>query len=144
VGYNVRKRALWVAGLTLAAAGLLLTPVVRIDEETAHRIRPGLTMSEVEAIIGASPGWHDGFVGIRASLPGYKSEWLPDVRHNNPEEWFGRNGAILVWFDKQGRVLTATYYYGEPVSFHPMAFLRERAITRFFEPGCDWCRYLRQ
>jgi hypothetical protein len=89
---------------------------------------------QVEAIIGAGPGSHDGFVGTRASLPGYKSEWLSAVRHYNPEAWFGRSGARLVWFDKQGRVLTATYYYGEAISFHPMVFLREALSGEWYPP----------
>src|SRR5260370_668245 len=64
---------------------LLFWPVARIDHKTAQGILPGMTFADVEHIIGASPGWHDGAKGVYVDIgpPFEKDGWLPILGHNN-------------------------------------------------------------
>ena len=60
-GWPLRRRALlWMAGLALVALTLLLTDRLLwqpgLTEDNVRRIRPGMPLAEVEALLGGPPG----------------------------------------------------------------------------------------
>jgi hypothetical protein len=102
----MRKRPLLLCLALLALVGLsggllvLLThPRHRINQESYERIKEGMTLEEVEAILGGPPGnYTRGRYGMLPYLA-LPLKPLPRVLH----EWLGEEAAIYVWFDLEGR-----------------------------------------
>ena len=99
----MRKRALlFVAAVVLLAcvaltAWMLLRPADPISETSARAIRNGMERPAVEALLGGPPG-------------DYRSagnqEWrlgMPARPGLTPMFWFGDGGAVLVYFNAEGR-----------------------------------------
>jgi hypothetical protein len=98
-----KKKWLWfgTAAIFLLAMYSVLRPGVpkhNINLASIEKIKAGMTLAEVEEILGVPPGDYtttpttslsDGWMG-----PGDK-------------EWAGDDGVISVWFDPQGRILAA-------------------------------------
>jgi hypothetical protein len=118
---------------------LLAVPVAHVDRSTSERIRVGMHLSEVERVVGASPGYHDGVVGHGGSWPDYKNGWWPRG-HWEYVDWVGWRGMILVKLDDSARVTRVGFYETTPAFWSPLDFLFERVILRFFAP-CEWCAY---
>jgi hypothetical protein len=106
----MRRRRLLLVGLVAAvllAGGLFLRlayPRHDISPEGYERIDVGMTLEEVEAILGGPPGDH---TNGRYEAPPYPVRGLaidpnppPGVWH----DWWGERAAILVKFDLGGRV----------------------------------------
>lgn len=116
--FQYRLRTLFVAiFVTVFLLGIFLTPVVRINEQTCRRIRPGMTEEEAVAAVGVPPGWYDGVGGIGADSPPYKG-YRPF--------WIGLRGEISVELDESGRVTAATFYPAQWVDWSPPALFWER------------------
>jgi hypothetical protein len=94
-----------LGGLT---AGCLRLPQVTVTAQTVARITRGMTLQEVEAILGGPAGdYTDG-----TSIVDYQHKW-----ENTPWTWRTWDGAALVYFDKAGHVVEAAYlsvYSTEP------------------------------
>ena len=112
--------------LTLTAAMLLISPVARIDRETCGRIQPGMTLKEVQQIIGALDGWHDGVAGMTTDPTplDVASHKQPGFRH-----WWGSRGEILIEFDDRDRVRRAQFSPAKEVVRHWSVFVWQR-LTR--------------
>ena len=71
----MRKRAyLWLAGLALVVGALLLTDRLLwqpgLTEDNVRRLRPGMTLAEVEALLG----------GPATETIDWRGRWLGGVR----------------------------------------------------------------
>jgi hypothetical protein len=94
-GFVLAALAVW----TLAA----VRPVHPISAEGIRSVTPGLVRGDVEALFGGPPG---------DRRPQAERGWsvmstLPDGK--SPEIWYGGDGAALVLFDGDGRVLFANF-----------------------------------
>jgi hypothetical protein len=89
---------LWLAGLALVALALLLTDRLLwapgLTEDNVRRIRPGLTLAEVEALLGGPAG--DTFE-MPADYPAYR--WQ--------REWREGGEVVVVQFTADGKVMSA-------------------------------------
>jgi hypothetical protein len=105
----MRKRAcLWLAGLALVVAALLLTDRLLwqpgLTEDNVRRLRPGMTLAEVEELLGGPATWE---MDLRQEAPGEKRgfRWL--------RKWVGECARLEVQFFEDGRVMAAAGY-GRP------------------------------
>jgi hypothetical protein len=107
-----KRRFLWfgmVIGLVLAACFVLRpgVPKHNINLASFEKIKKGMTLAEVEAILGVAAG-------------DYATE--PTTSHCNgwwgpgDKEWVGDEGVISVWFDPQGKIMDKDF---SPVSLRP-------------------------
>jgi hypothetical protein len=122
-------RIFGIAAVVVVASGavvLLCIPVAHIDQSTCDQIRPGMTVGEAEAIIGASPGWYDGVWGIRTNSPGYKG-YKP--------HWVGNQGEIILDLDEQDRVARAQFYPGHVLHQSISTLVGERLTRSAFGTG---------
>jgi hypothetical protein len=88
----------------LAVVGVLVLvflpqPGDRITRETFDEIREGMTLWEVEQLIGVPPG--DYTTGDRVVYLPPASAGHGPIRH----EWQGDEGGIEVWLNADGRVV---------------------------------------
>jgi hypothetical protein len=90
--------------------GLLARP--EITEEAYGRIRPGMTLQEVEAIIGAAPGHYPANSSMAPIWRGYTAHavyvFLEDGQ--TPESWGMPHASISLIFDEQGKVVRTDYH----------------------------------
>src|SRR5262245_20858533 len=94
----MRRRAyLWLAGLALVALALLLTDRLLwqpgLTEDNVRRLRPGMTLEQVEALLGG-PG-----------AQAFACE-IGDGRSLAGNVWSGREGRVDVAFRGAGRWVT--------------------------------------
>ena len=117
----MRRRRVIVGFVVLAAGGLaavaltLLRPIPL--EDRVHRIQPGMTAAEVEAVLGAPPGNY--------------ARHITYVRHGGirlntdpAKEWDWDEGCVTVRFGPDGRVEAVEFY---PNTDPPSAWDRLRA-----------------
>ena len=95
----MRRRAyLWLAGLALVVGALLLTDRLLwapgLTEDNVRRIRPGMTLAEVEALLGGPAA--DTFE-MPADYPAYR--WQ--------REWREGSDSVVVQFFADGTVMAA-------------------------------------
>jgi hypothetical protein len=96
-----RNRLLLLLLTTLTGAGVFLAVLWSanahaITPENVARIKPGMTRSEVVALLGASPGNYDGAVFVSIG-----SEMLFGDEH---DVWVSRDASVKVSFDENQRV----------------------------------------
>jgi hypothetical protein len=98
-----------VLAIGIFVGGWLLQPKPRIDQESYDRIKVGMTLAEVEAIIGAPPG--DYGVGTGEIEVWFTWEvktgdvhW-PRLPAGERKEWLGQQHAITVWVNAAGKVV---------------------------------------
>jgi hypothetical protein len=77
---------------------------VRIDQETCDKIKPGMTLKEVEDIIGGPPGFY-GVVGVQSEAPSSKDGW----------SWVSRRWEIVVHLNNNQKVMRAKCYRVRPL-----------------------------
>jgi len=106
------KRLAIVVGIALFA--LLFVTGLRIwyyghgiSEENFRRITVGMSITEVEKILGGPEG--DYTLGRSAFRPVKSGRWSPWSR-TETHRWFGTNATIYVDFDGQGRVIDTAIY----------------------------------
>src|SRR5262245_21451380 len=114
----MRRRALlWLAGLALVVGALFLTDRLLwqpgLTEANVRHIRPGMTLAEVEALLG---GPATRTFDMRQEAPGEKLgfRWL--------RKWVDEGARLEVQFFEDGRVMAAGGY-GRPQP-GPLARLR--------------------
>jgi hypothetical protein len=95
--------ALAVFALSLCA-WLIWRPGISIEPETCDKIKPGMTMKEVETILGGTPGFY-GISGVQSVAPARKEGW----------RWVSRRWEIVVMLDENKRVKTANCYRVTPL-----------------------------
>jgi hypothetical protein len=110
--------------LTLAVALLTAGAFVawpradRITPENCDRIGEGMTVAEVEAILGPP--------GDYRSVPSFAPVFSVHYSETIQETWQGNEGCIQVDF-LDGRVLPASYYAGVRLEWGPLDVLLWRA-----------------
>jgi hypothetical protein len=137
----MRKMISIGVGLVAAAAALSLflrpsaTPT--ITEEQVARIHVGMSLAEVEGLLGCPPGnytYHNDFLPI--DMRDYEPElqrlqepfreWAANTSDPQYTDAYGANWkdaiAVRVWFDKQGRVI-AKFRLGHSYTLHPTSVL---------------------
>jgi hypothetical protein len=87
-----RRVYLLGVGLALVALALVITeaalgPPPGVTQPNVHRIRPGMTMQEVEALLGGPPA----------------------LRLGRGAQWEGLDGVAVVFLDRDGRVVAAEF-----------------------------------
>ena len=95
----MRKRVcLWLCGVVLVVGALLLTDGLLwrpgLTEDNVRRIKPGMTLAEVEALLGGPAA--DTFE-MPEDYPAYR--WQ--------REWREGGASVVVQFFADGRVMTA-------------------------------------
>jgi hypothetical protein len=83
-----------------AATFALITPCVRISPNVLHEFKPGMTLKEVEAIIGGPQGFYDGITGVQSNAPPWKGDW----------SWVGSEGEVVIYPNNAQRVEKASFY----------------------------------
>jgi hypothetical protein len=92
--------ALPIAVVLALAIAWGLWPRTAITAENATRIQPGMTLAEVEEILGGPAGYYNS----PDDVPVIVNEALYRLLDGcETKEWHGRRCWILVSFDKQGR-----------------------------------------
>src|SRR5262249_15470800 len=101
-----RKKKLVCLGIVaalIAAVYFLIRPGVpshNINLATVERIQKGMTLAEVEAILGVPAG--DYTTGPTTS---HCNGWMGP----GDKEWAGDEGVIAVWFDREGKISGADF-----------------------------------
>jgi hypothetical protein len=108
-------------GALLAALTLLrhfVLPATAITEQAAEAVRPGMTLTEVEGILGPE----------RDEMGGRVIALMPPLPRDNPKtildrQWVSKRAAITVWFDRDtGRVVDV--FCDQPVIWDPTPWER--------------------
>src|SRR5262245_13437711 len=115
----MKKRRLW-RQLMAVGAGLAVLPLLGyafsvrpgLTQANYGRIREGMTLQEVENLLGGPPGNYSRIPDKEAGL------WTidpnrPDLNRQffiGREVWIGDELAVAVWFDEQGRVARKESY----------------------------------
>ena len=127
-------RTLVLISLSVILLGmpLLLTPH-RIRPSSFALIKPGMTETEVEEVLGAKAGNYDGY-GTRSIVFANIGLDLITTDDDFPplKTWASRHGAVDVRFDKQKRAYSHSVYDSVPVSW--WARLVERVFGRPARP----------
>jgi hypothetical protein len=112
-----KKRTIAVGLIAAVLASLavvwLLPRTPRITEEQFDQIQVGMTLSEVETVLGCRPGnhtYHHGVPNIdtKQREQDFK-EWAADTKEPRHPDAIGSQGreavVMKVWFDANGRVM---------------------------------------
>jgi hypothetical protein len=115
----MKNRRLWML-LMAVGAGLAVLPIPwyavsprsGVTQANYERIREGMTLPEVENLLGGPPGNYSRIPDKEAGL------WTidpsrPDLNRQffiGREVWIGNELAVAVWFDDQGRVARKESY----------------------------------
>ncbi|MGE3805312.1 MAG: hypothetical protein AB7K24_11625 [Gemmataceae bacterium] len=102
----VRARDRRVLGTVLIGLGLVFCQCffVSVTEEVQRAIKPGMSRIEVERLIGAPPGNYSSIFlhhdcDLFMMVQGQAQRW----------KWVGPQGAIFVFVDANGRVITSVW-----------------------------------
>ena len=124
-------RTLFLAVFLVSILLWLFAPIASINSRACARIRPGMTVEQVQDILGVPPGRYDGVQNISTSAPWYKGY--------HPEKWVGIRGELLVDLDEAHRVAQANFYPGRVTDWSPGGYVWERftriRYSRFSLPG---------
>jgi hypothetical protein len=118
------RRVYWLGvGLALVALGLAFTdwalgPQPGVTHANVKRIKTGMTLSEVKAVLGPHP-YEDNPLAL---------EELTRQRHElgiGGLVWRGTEGSALVWLDRKGRVISVVWdFTGAESPTSPLSRLR--------------------
>lgn len=101
-------RIFWIAwALTMVLGGVALylinTPLVHVTQDRCNAIRPGMSLSEVQAIIGGPPRWYDGVMS-------HGPKGLFDKDAIKKLNWVSKDGQIVLDLSPNGGVAAAKFY----------------------------------
>jgi hypothetical protein len=111
------KRTITVGLIAVVLAGLavvwLLPRTPKITEEQFDKIQVGMTLAEVEAVLGCRPGNHTCHHAVPNIDTNQREqdfkEWAADTREPRHPDAIGSQGheavVVKVWFDTNGRVM---------------------------------------
>jgi hypothetical protein len=126
-----KRRALCVIVFLTTAAVVAITPWFFLSRgptctwETFEMLKPGMTEAEVTAILGAPPGdYSDGPRQYVAFISACDADFIKD---SYKKYWIGRDGAIGVKWQDDGKLRYADYY----PALDPPSSLWERISRRF-------------
>jgi hypothetical protein len=105
----------------IAIVILLCVPVVRTDQSTCGKIRPGMTLEDARAIIGGEEGTYDGMNSYSGDCAKYSKGYFPT--------WVSIDGMIVLETDSDGRIFEAKFIPISRVGFSPFTWAFDR-ITR--------------
>jgi len=109
---SVKRSRWWLLGGSAICVVIVLVllyvharSLLSIDQETCDRVRPGMSLAEVEGILGGPPGNYTGLFSKKdVSVP------LTVAGSTSRQQWTGRRGVVIVFFDEEGRVMTSMYF----------------------------------
>ena len=108
----MRNRRFWLLGMAgsacLVALGIVWLLEFRsgITKSNYRRIREGMTLQEVETVLGGPPGNYSRFPDKEAGLWTIDAD-RPDLNREffiGREVWVGNELAVAVWFNDEERV----------------------------------------
>src|SRR5690348_1925934 len=104
-----RRVYLLGVGLALVAVALAFTdwalgPRPGVTEVNVRRIRPGMTLAEVEALFGVAGNYYES-PRLKEAPPG-----LPKVDPRMWRVWMGEGGLASVTFDDNGKVAESRFF----------------------------------
>jgi len=108
----------------LAVLSLVLQPD-QLTEDSCHHIRQGMTMREVVAILGASPGNYASFVEENQYVAFLQMSVAASGK--TVECWQNDNVKVVLIFDQQGRVSGKECYPRLVIPKSPLDTLLRRA-----------------
>ena len=114
--FTLRKLLLLVA---LASVLLVfLMPVRAINRHALDRVKPGMTVSEAESIVGLRQGWYDGIGSANLKAPDRGKGTMP--------HWLGFNGEMILIADREDRVIRTEFFLNYDIGWHVSDYLWER------------------
>jgi hypothetical protein len=108
----VKRSSWWLVGVGAICVVVVLVVVyvrarclLSIDQETCDRVQPGMSVADVEAILGGPPGNYTGlFFKNDVCIP------LTVGGSTSRKQWTGTRGVLIVFFDEQDKVTTSVYF----------------------------------
>lgn len=121
----MKRRLVWVGiavclALAVCLSAWLLSRPHPVNRANFQRIQVGMTLAEVEDILGP-PGDHAGVIYLsRCRLSG---RWPESERDDQGAgfEWMSNEGEIAIWFDEDRRVAKTRFW--EPQVCQPPVIL---------------------
>ncbi len=103
-----KRRLVYTVILLIFAIGcyVMLYSDDRITQENQSRITPGMTVHEVEQILGGPEGV---YVSLWNSHGNYPAPAPPKADGVKEQEWLRATGAIWVYFDGNDRVVESQF-----------------------------------
>lgn len=134
-----RRRALRCVGgsllvVTGLVAAMLAWPVARISPGVAAKIRPGMTLEEVERVVGGPPGRYDGVRSVSTNAPFIMGT-------DGRREWTGEQGTLVVMPDENGCVSDVAFYPAAAVERDAWGFCIERLTRSTKAQWGEWWLY---
>jgi hypothetical protein len=115
----------------------LLPPRHRINPESFEKIQVGMTLEDVEAILGVPAGkYYKGSYFLLGPWQKVGNLWvccgecLGQQSLSGDKEWIGKDGAIAVWLDSQERVVRQEF----------SDLMSCEVQERFFDKLLSWLR----
>jgi hypothetical protein len=105
--YYARRHGKWV----IIGEGTFFAELCqdrRFTERQSKRIRPGMTVAQVTALLGCPPGDYAGGKGLYVAF--VDPFPVTAFRRHFAIHWCGRQGAIGLVLDKEGKVRYADWY----------------------------------
>ena len=105
---------------------------VSLSDETVSRLKHGMSLAEVEALLGGPPG---DYTFVYTNGTGFYSRGAPGVTANQPvvwisKEWRKDDRMMIIWFDSAGRVKKIEDWHGRnpEITFSEWILLRMKQM----------------
>jgi hypothetical protein len=106
------KRSWWLLGVGAICVVVVLVVLfardhwlLPIDQGACDQVQPGMSLAEVEGILGGPPGNYTGlFFKHDVSIP------LTVAGSTSRKQWTGTRGVLIVFLDERDRVISSMYF----------------------------------